>query len=74
MDGRMDQLLEMTDALADAAGVKKGRAQVHDEIAAAAIETKKRDDKLIGQVAGAVVERIGEAADAAAQTVPASIK
>jgi hypothetical protein len=36
------------------------------------IETKLREDKFINRVSDAVVERIGEAADAAALTVPGS--
>lgn len=72
MDGRMDQLLETVTQLAEAAGIKKGRAQVHDEITAAAAENAKRDSKIVSQAVGAIVERIGDAADKAAQTQPGS--
>lgn len=76
MDGRMDELLSMTEALADAAGIKKGvqlgRAQVHKEIAEAAEVTMARDKEIVDVVAAGVVERIGAAVDTAAQTVPGS--
>lgn len=72
MDGRMDELLSITRALASADGVKAGRDQVHAEIAADAAAAGVRDDKVIGQMSDAVVERIEQAADKAAQTIPAS--
>lgn len=72
MDGRMDQLLEKTGAIAEAIGVKKGLQQAADEAVATAKKIETRDEKVVAAVAGAVVERIGDAADKAAQTVPAS--
>lgn len=62
IDGRMDELLVMTRELA------KAKAEA---VAAAAASTL-RDSNVVSQVAGAVVERIGEAVDRAAQTIPAS--
>lgn len=70
MDGRMDQLIETVTQLAEVAGIKKGRAQRDDEISATTAATAKRDDKIVSQAVGAIVERIGDAVDKAAQAVP----
>lgn len=70
MDGRMTELLETVRELKLKEGVEIGRAQVTEEKAAEAAATTLRDDKVVDQIAGRVAERIGEAADKAAQTVP----
>ena len=70
MDGRMDKLLSQTAEIAEEVGVKKGLQQAADTAAIKSATTMARDDKIVDKVAGAVVDRIGEAADAAAQTVP----
>lgn len=60
IDGRMDELLVITRELATAKAEAKAE------------ETAKvlRNETVVSDVASAVVDRIGEAADRAAQTVP----
>jgi hypothetical protein len=70
MDGRMDELLNLTRSLANAEGIKAGRAQVHEEQAAVAAGEAAgiRDDKIVE----GMIDRIDQAADKAAQTMPGS--
>ena len=74
MDGRMENLLEKTSQIAEAIGIKKGLQQAADTAADKATETAKRDETVVNKMAGAVVERIGEAAEQAAQMIPGESK
>lgn len=74
LDGRLTALLENTKAVATADGDKKGYERAHQEMSDAKVVETRRDEKVITKVADAVVERIGEAADAAANTIPAEKK
>jgi hypothetical protein len=67
MDGRVDKLISQTEEIYEAIGVKKGLRQAADAAALLAA----RDAGAADKISAAVVERIGEAADAAAQTEPA---
>ncbi|MDO8596628.1 MAG: hypothetical protein Q7R45_08390 [Sulfuricaulis sp.] len=66
MDGRMDALLEATAKINEELGIKKGLAQSRLDATAATA----RDNEIISRVSSDVVDRIGAAADIAAQTIP----
>ena len=72
VDGRMDQIVAQTKIISEALGVEKERtrAAVEKNATDVADAGALRDDKIVHEVSDAVVQRIGEAADAAAQAVP----
>ena len=55
VDGRLEELLRVSKALADQQGQRTGEQRVRSEIADAAKETAERDVKVVQAVAGAVV-------------------
>lgn len=71
LDGRLDQLLESSSKISEAIGVKKGLQQAADAAHENAASTTLRDEKIVDAVAAKVSDRIGQAADDAAQATPA---